>query len=107
MAQIKNSIPSRKARTGAVLLIVGAGLMFAKLGLIAAYLPRFLATLGIDALGAPAAAGLAILRFFRALAFHPAALLPVVCAILVLFFAMLSILSGLMLLRKRSTENAG
>jgi hypothetical protein len=76
------------------------------LGFIAVNLPHFLATLGTDALGAPAAAGLAILRFFRALAFHPAALLPVVCAILVLFFATLGILSGLMLLRKRSTENA-
>jgi D-alanyl-lipoteichoic acid acyltransferase DltB (MBOAT superfamily) len=108
MSETKNSIPDRRAQTGTALLTVGSALMFAKLSFIAVGLPQFLATLGIDALGAPAAAGLAVLRFFRAIVFHPAALLPVVCAILVLSFAMVSILSGLVLLRdrRRHVENA-
>ena len=57
-------------------------------------------------LEADAAAALAILKFFRTLAFHPAALLPFACGILVLFFALAGILSGLMLLRRRTVENA-
>ena len=76
------------------------------MGLGAASLPHLLATLGIDALGAPAAVTLAILKLLRTIAFHPAALLPFAYGILVLFFALAGILSGLMLLRKRTVENA-
>jgi hypothetical protein len=95
-----------RARVGAVLLTVGILLMVGNLGLAVAGLPQFLRSVGIEALGVPAAAALAILKFFRTIAFHPAALLPFACGILVLFFALAGILSGLMLLRKRSVENA-
>jgi hypothetical protein len=95
-----------RARAGAVLLTVGILLMVGNLGLAVAGFPHFLQSLGIDALGVPAAAALAILKFFRTIAFHPAALLPFAYGILVLFFALAGTLSGLMLLRKRSVENA-
>ncbi len=95
-----------RARVGAVLLTVGILLMVSNLGLAVAGLSPFLQSLGIEALGLPAAAALAILKFFRTIAFHPAALLPFAYGILVLFFALAGILSGLMLLRERSVENA-
>jgi hypothetical protein len=97
---------NRKAQTGTVLLGLGTILMLGNLGVAAAGLPHFLASLGIDALGAPVAAALAVLRFLQAIAFHPAALLPFAYGILVLFVALAGILSGLMLLRNRSVENA-
>jgi hypothetical protein len=97
---------SLRAQAGAVLLTLGLLLMFGKVGLALAGLPGFLKSLGIEAIGLPAAAALAILKFFRTLAFHPAALLPFACGILVLFFALAGILSGLMLLRRRTVENA-
>jgi hypothetical protein len=106
MAQRSNPRRSLRAQVGAVLLTLGLLLMFGNLGLALAGLPRFLENLGIEALGLPAAAALAILKFFRTLAFHPAALLPFACGILVLFFALAGILSGLMLLRRRTAENA-
>jgi hypothetical protein len=107
MALHRKSGRNRRAQIGAVLLIVGILLMLTNLGLVAASLPHFLASLGVEALGAPAAAALALLKFFRTLAFHPTALLPFVCGILVVFFALAGILSGLMLLRRRRTvENA-
>ena len=102
----RNNGRNFRARVGSVLLTVGILLMVANLGLAVAGLPQFLHSLGIEALGAPAAAALAILKFFRTIAFHPAALLPFAYGILVLFFALAGILSGLMLLRKRSVENA-
>ena len=102
----RNNRRNFRARVGAVLLTVGILLMAANLGLAVAGLPQFLRSLGIEALGVPAAAALAILKFFRTIAFHPAALLPFAYGILVLFFALAGILSGLMLLRKRSVENA-
>jgi hypothetical protein len=80
--------------------------MLTNLGLAAANFPHFLASLGLEALGTPTAAALAVLKFFRALAFHPAALLPIGYAILVVFFALAGILSGLMLLHKRNVESA-
>src|SRR5580692_3527566 len=102
----RNNRRNFRARVGAVLLTVGILLMAANLGLAVAGLPQFLRSLGIEALGVPAAAALAILKFFRTIAFHPAALLPFAYGILVLFFALAGILSGLMLLRKRTVENA-
>ena len=106
MVEHKNSGRNRRAQVGVALLTIGFLLMFANIGVLAAGLPHFLASLGIEAIGAPAAAALALLKFFRTIAFHPAALLPFVYGILVLFFALAGILSGLMLLRRRSVENA-
>jgi hypothetical protein len=106
MAQRNNSGHNRRAQLGTALLAVGILLMLTNLGLVAANFPHFLASLGLEALGAPTAAALAVLKFFRALAFHPAALLPIVYAILVVFFALAGILSGLMLLHKRNVESA-
>jgi hypothetical protein len=92
---------------GTTLLTLGILLMLSNVGLVAANLPHFLASLGVEALGAPAAAALAVLKFFGTIAFHPAALLPFVCGILVLFLALAGILSGLILLRRnRTVENA-
>jgi hypothetical protein len=95
---------NRTASAGTALLALGVLLLFGKLGLLAFELPRFVATLGIDAVGIPAAVSLSVLRLFRAIAFHPAALLPLVCGILVLSFALLGIVSGFILLRKRRVE---
>ena len=106
MVEHRNSGRNRRAQTGVALLTIGFLLVFANIGVLAAGLPHLLASLGIEAIGAPVAAALAILKFFRALAFHPAALLPFVYGILVLFFALAGILSGLMLLRRRTAENA-
>jgi hypothetical protein len=106
MVEHKNSGRNRRAQAGVVLLTIGFLLMFANIGVFAAGLPHFLASLGIEAIGAPAAAALALLKFFRTLAFDPAALLPFFYGILVLFFALAGILSGLMLLRRRTVENA-
>lgn len=107
MTHHNNSGRNRRAQIGIALLTVGFLLIFAHLGVVAAGLPHFLASLGVEALGAPAALALAVLRFFRALAFHPAALLPFAYGILILFVAVAGILSGLMLLlRKRTVENA-
>jgi hypothetical protein len=97
---------NRKAPAGTALLVLGVVLLFGKLGLLAFELPRFVATLGIDALGIPAALSLSVLRLFRSIAFHPAALLPLVCGILVLSFALIGIVSGFILLRKRTVETA-
>jgi hypothetical protein len=106
MAQQDNSGRNRRVQAGASLLTVGIVLMLTNLGVLAAVLPPLLASLGVEALGAPAAAALAILKFLRALAFHPAAFVPLVYGILLLFVALAGILSGLMLLRKRTVENA-
>lgn len=97
---------NRRALAGTVLLLLGFVLMFVKLGLIAAQLPQFLATSGADAMGVPAALSLSLAKLFRTLAFHPSALLPLVCGILVLSFALLGIFSGLILLRRRTVETA-
>jgi hypothetical protein len=106
MARQDKSGSNRRAQVGAALLAVGILLLITHLGILAAHLPHLLASLGIDALGAPAAAALAILKFLRTLAFHPAALFPFVCGILVLLIALVGIVSGLMLLGKRSVESA-
>jgi hypothetical protein len=106
MVKLRNSGRNRRAQAGVALITIGFLLMFAKLGVLAVSFPHFLTSMGIEALGAPAAAALALLKFFRTLAFHPAALLPFVYGILVLSFALAGILSGLMLLRRRTAENA-
>ncbi len=97
---------NRRALAGTALLLLGFLLLFGKLGLLAAQVPQFLASTGADAMGVPAALSLGLLRLFRTLAFHPSALLPLVCGILVLFFALLGIASGLILLRRRTVETA-
>jgi hypothetical protein len=106
MVEHKNPGRNRRAQAGIALITIGFLLMFGNIGVLAAGFPHFLASLGIEALGAPAAAALALLKFFRTVAFHPAALLPFGYGILVLFFALAGILSGLMLLRRRTVENA-
>jgi hypothetical protein len=79
--------------------------MLAAAAATAATLPRLLANISIEVLGAPAAAALVLLRFLRAAAFHPSALLPLACGILVLFFALAGILAGLLLLYSRPIEH--
>lgn len=69
-------------------------------------LPRLFACLSVDVLGAPVAAALVLLRFLRTVAFHPSALLPFACGILVLFFALAGMLVGLLLLRGQTVEKA-
>jgi len=95
-----------RKQTGLALIGLGSLLLFGKLGLIAANLPEFFASIGADALGVPAALGLSFLRLCRAIAFHPSALLPLVCGILVLSFALTGILFGVLLLSKRTLETA-
>ena len=106
MAGRKNSNRNLRARAGVVLVSLGSLLMFAKLGLIVVQLPRLLASLGIDTLGVHIALALTLLRVFRTIAFDHAAIFSFVCAILVLFFALVAIVAGLTLLRKRTTEAA-
>jgi hypothetical protein len=91
---------------GLALIALGSVLLFGKLGVLAANLPDFFASIGVDALGAPAALWLSLLRLFRTIVFHPAALLPMVCGILVLSFALTGILFGVILLRKQRFETA-
>jgi hypothetical protein len=79
--------------------------MLAAAAATAATLPRLLANISIEVLGAPAAAALVLLRFLRAAAFRPSALLPLACGILVLFFALAGILAGLLLLYSRPIEH--
>ena len=106
MAQSTYSSRNGRKQMGLALIVLGSVLLFGKLGIIAANLPQFLASIGADAMGAPAALGLSLLRLCRAIAFHPAALLPLVCGILVLSFALTGILLGVLLLRKRTVETA-
>jgi hypothetical protein len=107
MAQHNSSDRNRRAQIGTAFLAVGMLLLLSNVGLAAASLPHLLASLGVESMGVPAAAALAIFKFFRTLAFHPVALLPFVYGILVLFVALAGILSGLILrLRNRSVENA-
>jgi len=106
MAQSTYSSRNGRKQRGLALIVLGSVLLFGKLGIIAANLPQFLASIGADAMGAPAALGLSLLRLCRAIAFHPAALLPLVCGTLVLSFALTGILLGVLLLRKRTLETA-
>jgi hypothetical protein len=106
MAERENSNRNLRAKAGVVLLSLGALLMAAKLGLIAVQLPRLLASLGIDTLGVHMALGLTLLRLLHTIAFNHAAIFSFACAILVLFFALVAIVAGLTLLRKRTVEAA-
>ena len=96
---------NRKAQSGLFLIALGTTLILANLGVVAG----FIANLEAQAIGAPAAAALAILQFLRAAAFHPVALLPFAAGILILFLAFAGVLSGVILLgsrNNRSVENA-
>jgi hypothetical protein len=106
MAQARKATRTGRTQAGIALMTLGFLLLFGKLGLIAAQVPGLLASLKIEALGVPAALSLSLLRLFRTIAFHPAALFPLVCGILVLSFALVGILSGLILVRKGSVETA-
>jgi hypothetical protein len=106
MPQHNNSGRNRGAHAGTVFLTLGLLLLLTDAGLVAASLPHLLTTLGIGTLGAPVAVALALLKFFRTIAFHPAALLPFAYGILVSFLALAGILSGLILLRRGTVENA-
>ena len=106
MAGHENSNRNLRARAGVVLLSLGSLLLLARLGLIALALPRLLASLGIDTFGVHVALGLTLLRVLQTIAFDHAAIFSFVCAILVLFFALVAIVAGLTLLRKRATEAA-
>jgi hypothetical protein len=106
MAKSTNSSWNGRKHMGLALIALGSMLLFGKLGVIAANLPQFLSSLGVDALGAPAALWLSLFRLFRAIAFHPAALLPMIHGILVLSFALTGILFGVLLLSKRTLETA-
>jgi hypothetical protein len=106
MAKRNQPNRNRRAQAGRALLAIGTLLMLGNVGALALGLPHFLASLGAEAIGAPAAAALALLRFLRTLAFHPTALLPFACGILVLFIALAGIVSGFLLLRGRAVENA-
>jgi hypothetical protein len=102
----ENSGRNLRARAGVALLALGTLLMLAKVGWIAVRLQNMLEGFGIDTLGVHAALGMTLLKVFQTLAFDHAALLSAVCQILVLFFALAGILTGLMLLRKRIAETA-
>jgi|SRR5277367_6083234 hypothetical protein len=89
---------NRRAQSGLALIALGTVLILANVGVIAG----FFSNLEAQAIGAPAAATLAILQLLRAAAFHPAALLPFVCGILLLFLAFAGVLSGVILLGTRN-----
>ena len=95
---------NRRTQIGLALIALGTTLILANVGVVA----NFFASLDAQAIGAPAAAALAILRVAHEAAFHPVALLPFACGILVLFLAFAGVLSGLILLRDRTraVENA-
>lgn len=98
------AIRNRKTQIGLALIALGTVLILANVGVVA----NFFATLDAQAIGAPAAAALAILQVLREAAFHPSALLPFAGGILVLFLAFAGVFSGLILLRDRTraVENA-
>jgi hypothetical protein len=96
---------NRRAQSGLFLIALGTILILANVGVIAG----FFANLEAQAIGAPAAAALAILQLLRVAAFHPAALLPFAGGILILFLAFAGVLSGVILLgtrNDRTVENA-
>jgi hypothetical protein len=95
---------ARKTHIGLALIALGTVLILANVGVVA----NFIDTLNAQAIGAPAAAALAILRVLHDAAFNPAALLPFAGGILVLFLAFAGVLCGLILLRDRTraVENA-
>jgi hypothetical protein len=106
MAGHENSNGNRKARTGVALLLLGSLVMLGKLGLLAVQLPCLMASLGVDVFGPRVALGLTLLRLIQTVAFDHAALFSFVSALLVLFFALVAIVVGLALMRKRTSETA-
>jgi hypothetical protein len=97
---------SPRAIAGVALLGTGSLLMAARLGLVALQVPRLMASLGFSALDACMAMALTALRLLRAVVFDPAAMLSFASALLVLFLALVAIVAGLLLLRKRGVEPA-
>jgi hypothetical protein len=95
---------NRKTHIGLALIALGTVLILANVSVAA----NFFASLDAQAIGAPAAAALALLRFLHEAAFNPAALLPFGCGILILFLAFAGVFFGLILLRDRTraVENA-
>jgi hypothetical protein len=93
---------NRKTHIGLALIALGTVLILANVGVVA----NFFATLNAQAIGAPAAAALAILRVLHDAAFNPAALLPFAGGILVLFLAFAGVFFGLILLRDRDRARA-
>ena len=95
---------NRKTHIGLALIALGTVLILANVGVVAG----FFAALNAQAIGAPAAAALAVLHVLRDAAFNPAALLPFGYGILILFLAFAGVFFGLVLLRGRTrvVENA-
>jgi hypothetical protein len=93
-----------KTQIGLALIALGTVLILANVGVVA----NFFASLDAQAIGAPAAAALAVLQFAHEAAFNPAALLPFGYGILILFLAFAGVFFGLILLRDRTraVENA-
>jgi hypothetical protein len=106
MAGHENSNRNLRTRAGVVLLSLGSLVMLGKLGLLAVQLPCLVASLGIDTFGVHVALGLTLLRLIQTIAFDHAAIFSFVTALLVLFFALVAIVVGLALMRKRSSETA-
>jgi hypothetical protein len=96
-----------RAMAGATLLSLGTLLMLGHVSWIAIRLAQLLTSFGADTVGLPVAASQTLLKLFRIAAFDPSALCMFGLGILVLFFALVGILSGLMLLRRRTVETAG
>jgi hypothetical protein len=89
---------NRRTQIGLALIALGTVLIVANVGVVA----NFFATLDAQAIGAPAAAALAVLRVLHDAAFNPAALLPFGYGILILFLAFAGVFFGLILLRGRT-----
>jgi hypothetical protein len=98
--QMQNRNP--RARAGAALLGLGTLMMLGNVSWIAVRLTQLLASFGADTVGLPVAASQTLLKLFRTVAFNPAALSSFGLGILILFLALVGIVSGLMLLRKRN-----
>jgi hypothetical protein len=103
--QILNRNP--RARAGAALLGLGTLMMLGNVSWIAVRLTQLLASFGADTVGLPVATSQTLLKLSRTVAFNPAALGSFGLGILILFFAIAGIVSGLiLLLRKRTVEIA-
>ena len=102
--QIVNRKP--RARAGAALLGLGTLMMLGNVSWIALRLSQLLASFGADTVGLPVAASQTLLKLFRTIAFNPAALSSFGLGILILFLALVGIVSGLILLRKQTVEIA-
>jgi hypothetical protein len=95
-----------RERAGAVLLGLSTLLMLGNVSWVAVRLTQILTSFGSDAVGLPVAASQALLKLFRTIAFNPSALGSFGLGTLVLFLALVGIVSGLMLLHKQNVETA-